>query len=163
MVTLRGHAFLMARIAVEQSPQGPVDVYYSGAGEIIRLLNGRVVGATGTPVQWLDVKLEQVPNWDAASAEYRRRRDVQPNYRFGLTDTVSVQEISAPSRTQFFGPVPAGVTWFVERSSGDGALPNARFAVMRGAETGKVTVIYGEQCLDRALCFSWQRWPTPQG
>ncbi|WP_347555458.1 hypothetical protein [Robbsia sp. KACC 23696] len=160
LVTVQGKSFLMARGAEESAPDGPVGVWYSGAGEVLRLQNGRVLSASGTPVQWTDVRLSAQPNWQALGTEatLERRRDESPGYHFGLTDTLTVTPIAAPRRSHFYGTPDASLHWFREVSSGNNALPSSLYAVRFDGQNSEV--VYGEQCLSRSLCFSWQRWPN---
>ncbi|KKB64730.1 hypothetical protein WM40_04965 [Robbsia andropogonis] len=160
LVTVQGKSFLMARGAQESAPGGTVDVWYSGAGEVLRLQNGRVLAASGTPVEWTDVRLSAQPDWQSigADATLQRRRDESPGYHFGLMDQLTVTPIAAPHRSGFYGVPDPSLHWFRETSSGENALPASRYAVRFDGQTSEV--VYGEQCLSRSLCFSWQRWPN---
>ena len=42
---------------------GPVEVWYSADREVIRLQNGRVVGAAGTLTEWRQVRMPVLPAW----------------------------------------------------------------------------------------------------
>lgn len=150
----------MARGGTEPSPAGPIDVWYSGSREVMRLQNGRIIGASGTPVEWTDVSLSAQPDWQQihGPVEIQRRRDVSPGYHFGLRDVLTVQPIAAPSKDAFYGRLPADLHWFSETGSGAYPLAVSKFAVRFDGSRNEV--IYGEQCLSESLCFSWQRWPN---
>ncbi len=178
-VTVRGHVALLALGNVDSHPRGPVEVWYSAEREVLRLQNGRLVGAVGLTTEWRNVTLPELPSWFAAAHadrayQWSRTRDVMPGYRFGVKDTLSLRVVDAPQRSALQGLDPQRLTWFEERvasgpvtgfsgisGSGVGAdavLPPARYAVeIRG---GEETVVYGEQCLAADLCFTWQRWPV---
>jgi hypothetical protein len=97
-----------------------------------------------------------------------------PGYRFGVKDALSLRVVSEPKRSELKGLDPQRLTWFEERvesgpvarfsavfggrSTVDIPLPPARYAV--DLQGGLETVVYGEQCLARDLCFTWQRWPA---
>ena len=157
LVTLKGKSFLMARGAIEPSKDGAIEVWYSGSREVLRIQNGRIISAAGTPIEWSGVRLSQHPAWDSVDRPLKieRRRDVTPGYQVGLEDSLTVQPISQPTNSDFYGPIPRNLRWFIEDSTGTAALPSSRYAVSADNE-----VVYSEQCLSSSFCFSWQRWPT---
>jgi hypothetical protein len=160
---------------VDEHPDGPIQVWQSVAGEVLRIQNGRVVGATGLLAEWHNVRLPRLPTWyELASSptpvRWQRERDVMPGYRYGVHDELSVRTASVPSRTalrEFDGQT---LTWFEEQliprsahigtSSDFDDLPPARYAVRIAASAE--TVVYGEQCLSTKLCITWQRWSAEQ-
>jgi len=160
-----GTAFL-ALGYVETHPEGPIEIWYSGQREVLRLQNGRVVGAVGMATEWRDVRLSEPPAWPAlarAGEPYRwtRVRDLMPGYRFGVRDTLVLRPIAPPRASGLLGRDAASLAWFEERLESSDAeaevgLPPARYAVDL-ARNGEV--VYGEQCLGAELCFTWQRWP----
>ena len=169
-VTRGNHVGLLWRGSVERNPAGPVEVYYSGTGEVVRLQNGRLVGALGLTTEWRRVEVAP-PAWSAVAASrqssrFVRVRDVMPGYRSGVRDELVLRVIAPPSRSALQRVDPATLTWFeesVERRGGfrlpgtpSDTLPTARYAVdLRGRQE---TVVYAEQCLAPDLCFTWQRW-----
>ena len=160
----------------ERSPDGPVEVYYSSSGEVLRINAGRVVGAAGFKTEWRRVSVPR-PSWAAiASAAVptplTRVRDVMPGYRFGVEDDLVVRVVPAPAKSAIRAVAAESLTWFEESTaspggesvrralfSADGAdtwLPPARYGVDLTA--GREQVVYAEQCLSADLCLSWQRW-----
>ena len=155
----------------DQHPLGPIEVWYSGTKEVLRLQNGRVAGAVGLTTEWRSVSLQGAPAWTSVAGalqpfQWTRMRDVMPGYRFGVRDHLEVRTISPPKDLSLNGVETQRLSWFEERvvpsrGSGDGTaaqythLPVARYGVDLKAES--VTVIYGEQCLAPSLCFAWQR------
>ena len=178
-LTTRGHVALLALGYIDSDPQGPIEVWYSAEREVLRLQNGRLVGATGLTTEWRNVRLSALPSWSAAAhagraIDWTRTRDVMPGYRFGVKDKLSLHVVDAPRGTELQGLDPQRLTWFEERdlngsragllgmfggsADAGAALPPARYAV--DFSGGKETVVYGEQCLTADLCFTWQRWPV---
>ena len=166
-VTISGRVVLLALGYLDAHPQGTIEVWYSADREVVRLQNGRVVGAVGLTTEWRTVVLPDLPEWPtlASSAEriqWSRTRDVMPGYRYGLRDPLSLRTIPAPEKTALQGLDSKDLTWFEERFAGDGssktALPAARYAVQ--IASGQGVVVYGEQCLSPQMCFTWQRWPA---
>lgn len=159
-IAVHGRSTVLILGYVDADPEGPIETWYSAGGkETIRLQNGRFVGGTGLPVEWRNVKLSAQPGWQTIGAATKivRRRDVMPGYEYGLVDTITVEPISAPRHTSLYGKPKPDWHWFEEVSSGDAALPPSRYAVE--TRDGVPTVVYGEQCLSRTFCISWQRWP----
>ena len=178
-VTIGGRVVLLALGYVDSDPQGPIEVWYSAEREVLRLQNGRLVGAVGLTTEWRGVSLPELPSWSAAARaetafRWTRTRDVMPGYRFGVSDALSLHVVPEPKRSELKGLDSQRLTWFEERaesvpvaglsaifasdSTADIPLPPARYAV--DLQSGRETVVYGEQCLAPELCFTWQRWPA---
>lgn len=163
-VTGAGQTALLVLGYVDAGPAGPVEVWYSGQRQVIRLAQGRLVGASGLPVDWSAVIVPPLPGWGELLGRetplaWTRQRDAAPGYRHGLTDRLELRPVPAGRAGALVGRDPASLRWFEERSV-DGALPAARYAVDPAAPGGPA-VVYGEQCLDAAFCLTWQRWPPP--
>ncbi|WP_206951089.1 YjbF family lipoprotein [Trinickia acidisoli] len=160
-VTVHGRSTLMILGYVDPAPHTPVEVWYSAGGaEVLRLQDGRVVGTTAMPTDWSNVRLSALPSWSSISAPLTltRRRDVMPGYDYGVVDTLSVIPIAPPSGTHLVGVPVDRLSWFKETSSGREPLPPGRYGV--SIRNGQGIVVYGEQCLSRSFCISWQRWPA---
>jgi hypothetical protein len=176
-VTRGSHVALLWRGSTEQGANGLVEVYYSSSGEVIRILDGRIVGALGLQTEWRKVTLSP-PQWRAAAeapngVPFERMRDVMPGYRSGVREDMTVQPIAAPRRTALRGIDAAALSWFEEHSrtaaaasarwSSDATtrpLPPARYAV--DFSTTPEQVVYTEQCLAPDLCLTFQRWSAAQ-
>jgi hypothetical protein len=178
-VTVGGRVVLLALGYVDSHPQGPIEVWYSAEREVLRLQNGRLVGAVGLTTEWRDVSVPELPSWSAVARSdqtlrWTRTRDVMPGYRFGVKDALSLRLVPEPKPSALQSLDPQRLTWFEERvesgpvagllavfgnSSGtEIPLPPARYAV--DLQGGGEEVVYGEQCLAPKLCFTWQRWPV---
>ena len=163
-VTRGKHVALLWRGSVERADGAPVDVYYSGQGEVVRLQNGRIVGASGLPTEWRRVEIK-APSWSTVAgsperARVVRVRDVMPGYVSGLREDLALRRVAAPERSALRGVDAKSLAWFEERVSSAvpaaQQLPTARYAV--DLAKGEGTVVYAEQCLAADLCFTWQRW-----
>lgn len=168
-VTRGRHVGLLWRGSIEKTAQGPVEVYYSGSGEVLRLRQGHLVGALGLYTEWRQVVLSP-PAWsDVAAAgvsqPFVRVRDVMPGYRSGIRDELVLKVVPPPSRSELQRLDSTALTWFEQTErrtawrlpgTADEALPPARYAVdLSGKDP---TVVYSEQCLAPDFCFTWQRW-----
>ncbi|SDV48591.1 hypothetical protein [Chitinasiproducens palmae] len=161
LMTIKGRALLLARGHIDPGMQGSVEVFFTAGGEVLRLLDGRVAGTAGMPVEWSSVVYSPLPDWRQVEepVTLERSRDVMPGYQFGLHDQLHLQPIAPPRSTEFIGQIPSDTRWFEETATGSDALPTARYAVV--VAPGRPAVaIYGEQCLSRDFCFTWQRWPN---
>lgn len=164
-VVIDGRVVFLALGYIDADVNGPIEVWYSPGREVLRLQNGRILGATGLFSEWRKVILPKLPPWSEvarAKAPYNwtRYRDVMPGYRYGLRDDLVLRPITAPKDSQFQGGDPGQLSWFQEdmfsRNADSNGLPPARYAV--DVRNGRETVVYSEACLARDLCFSWQRW-----
>jgi len=157
-----GRVVLLALGDVEGDKQNPVEVWYSAEREVLRFQDGRLVAAVGLTTEWRSVGLPKLPTWAeiAAGPEFRwtRTRDVMPGYKFGVQDHLLITPVTPPKNSNLQAIMPTTLTWFEEvtlSSNVNDKLPPARYAFQH---VDKGIVMYGEQCLDAYLCFSWQRW-----
>ena len=160
-VTVHGRVVIMALGYIEPHPEGEINTWYSSEGEVIRLQNGRVVGTAGLERDWRAVRNFGLPTWKdvigGPAVVYRRERDEMPGYRFGIEETVSLYSVPVPINAKLAGLPATGLRWYEEAVLGQpDRLPSARYALYD--KEGAQLVIYGEQCLSRDLCLSWQIW-----
>lgn len=169
-VDSRGHTLYLVRGDVDSTVDGPVEVYYSAVGEIVRLREGRIVGTAGLPVDWRSVRQSGVPAWSelltarsgkrVAGRDYLRVRDVVPGYRFNVRESMVVAEVAAPASAGAVIRGASSLRWFEEsngQSEPSTALAPARFAV--DDATLPPRVVYSEQCLSADFCLRLQPWP----
>jgi hypothetical protein len=150
---------LMVLGYLDAHPLGEIEVWYSSSGEMLKLQNGRVVGATGLAVTWLRVRYPQdPPAWEsvpAAGFKFSRVRDELPGYHSAIMEHTLLQPLEqAPTTTQ-----SSARQWFSESYSNaiGQSLPTSFFGL--GQCQGKSTVVYSRQCLSAALCLTIQPWP----
>jgi hypothetical protein len=160
-VQIGKRAVFMVLGYVDKDRDGDVEVWYSALGEVLRLRDGRLVGATmNMGTDWLSVSFKQLPRWNQIGAQtvFERDRDISPGYQYGIQEKMHIQPVTQPKDSQLQLIQPSSLTWFEEFAEGPNALPAARYAVSMNAIP---QVIYAEQCLSNDFCFSWQRW-TPK-
>lgn len=158
-----GHHAYLALGYLDAHPGGAVYVWYSAAGEVVKLQNGRLVGTAGLPVDWREVRLPPLPAWQDIPAEglrYQREIDRMPGYRFGRVQTLLLRPVPPAQNVTLRHAQPAQLRWFEEVELGEGGerLPPARYAVDLSRLPGQV--VYSEQCLSATLCFSFEPWPV---
>lgn len=163
-VTFNGQPVLLVLGYVDQlDSASPVEVWYSGSGEVLRLRHGRLAGLVGTPTEWRDVRWPQgVPAWQAALQQsppvYGRVVDQMPGYRLDAAQSLRIEALATPGNTAWSGTMPADLRWFRESVVSGAAYSPARYAVRMGAQGPEP--VYGEQCIAADLCITWQAWPV---
>lgn len=170
-VTIHDSWIFMASGTPNIDAPGTTGVWYSADRVVLRFQDGRLVAAIGTPTEWRQVTLPQLPPWEVLAGETKpvswiRTRDVMPGYRYGIRDHLLLQRIPPPSNSNLKGIDPHSLVWFEERLEStddvtgyDNHLPPARYAL----DTSNThAIVYGEQCLSPDFCFAWQRWPADQ-
>lgn len=166
-VTVRDRAVLMVLGYLENTPQGKLETWYSSEGEVLKLTNGRVLSTNGLELDWRDVSYTKLPEWselnflksNTTPIEFKRTRDQMPAYKFGISETVQIYSVNAPSNSNLVGLPANQLKWVEEIVKGTShGLPSARYGL--GAKDGQTYVVYGEQCFSSDLCFSWQTWPV---
>ena len=166
-VTVRDRSVLMVLGYLDNTPQGNIETWYSSEGEVLRLLNGRVLSTNGLELDWRNVKYISLPAWselsglnaNTAQVEFTRTYDQMPAYKFGVSEVVSLYGVNAPSNSNLAGLPANQLKWFEEKVKGTThTLPSARYGLTN--KDGQTLVVYGEQCFSSELCFSWQTWPV---
>jgi hypothetical protein len=167
-VVVGGQTVYMVLGYIDKRPEGAVEVWYSNAGEVVRLLDGRLVGTTGLTTDWREVRFSRLPAWSEASnasqpKTFGRERDMMPGYRFGIRDEIVQTPIAVPQQAAVAGTAAASLRWYEERSvshPSSASLPPARFGVSQAGGTPRV--VYSEQCISNDLCMSFEQWtPSP--
>jgi hypothetical protein len=166
-VTVRDRAVLMVLGYLENTPQGNLETWYSSEGEVLKLLNGRVLATNGLELDWRSVAYTSLPQWSELNSlnsnitpnEFSRTHDQMPAYKFGISETVQIYGVNAPSNSNLIGLPANQLKWVEEKVKGTShGLPSARYGL--GTNDGHPVVVYGEQCFSSDLCFSWQTWPV---
>ena len=154
-VEFRGQAGFLASSNQYSDPE---QTWFSSAGEVLVIQDGRLREALGMVVEWRRVVLPKLPAWgDLAKSgkpfEWTRIRDVMPGYRYGVKDRLILQRIPAPDKSEYDGD-PGRLIWFRETDLAGNPLPPSRYAY----DPAKNRIVYGETCLSDDFCFSWQEW-----
>jgi hypothetical protein len=130
--------------------------WYSGQGEMIHMVDGRIHTAVGLTVEWRRQR-SNPPAWDllaksSSAVAWSRELDVMPGYRYGQADRIETQLGIAPNGAP---ALPRDATWFVDQVrspqslGGDWAYTQT-FAIHQGR------VVYSEQCLAPTVCFKFK-------
>ena len=162
-VSVSDRVVLMVLGYLEPAAQGPIETWYSSDGEVLRLQNGRVFSTSGMKIDWRSIRYAHMPAWDEMSnrstAAFGRVRDEMPGYRFGISETISLDSVPVPGNAKLVGLLAKDLIWFEETVRDTAhSLPSARYGLR--VQEGKPVVIYGEQCFSTDFCFAWQTWPV---
>ncbi|WP_295525485.1 YjbF family lipoprotein [uncultured Pseudacidovorax sp.] len=154
---------------VDSTPSGSVEVWYSARREVLRLRNGRLVGTTGLDLDWRASQTVGLPSWQTLmltqqEASYRRTRDIEPTYQFGIDEQIRIVRLASYKPIALQSHPSASLTWFEEHAEslvpGAASLPPSRFGVAV-ADDGSPYVVYSEQCLSADVCYSFERLQAP--
>jgi hypothetical protein len=166
-VTVRDRSVLMVLGYLDNTPQGNIETWYSSEGEVLRLLNGRVLSSNGLELDWRNVTYVSLPAWselsglslNSSSFQFTRTYDQMPAFKFGISEVVNFYGIGTPTNSNLVGLPANQLKWFEEKVKGTSrGLPSARYGL--STKYGQAVVVYGEQCFSSELCFSWQTWPV---
>jgi len=166
---MHGPPALLVLGYVDPHPMGPLEVWYSASGEVLKLQNGRVVATQGLTLDWHRTRFESTPiPWqdiDRSGSRYVRIRDEIPRYRYGLRETVLVRPLEQiptfePSSFQVLAH-PHRYRWFQEAvQDAQGVSSTNKFAL--GMHRGVQAIVFSEQCLAPAQCLRIQPWPLEE-
>lgn len=160
---------LMAFGYLDTHTNPPTEVWFSGGGQIIKILAGRVVATHGLTVDWKNVfsplGWPQWPSESSLETNYTRIRSTMPGYDIGIREHMRVTLISAPS-TPVSKLIPGASDlkatqwrWYREEvvSGPRPKLPHSFFAT--AIVQGTTVVAYSKQCLSDSFCLHIMRWP----
>lgn len=167
------------------SPQGPLQVWYSAKGEVIKLQAGRLLGTAGLELDWREVHLRNAPTWSNVAAQpngqalsYQRQRDIMPGYRGSILDNIQLQAVSAADAQSALGDLVSHLSkqtdlrWYRETSQAD----NIQLPMTGSRRTGftyvaalqalpawyalnaRNEVVLTYQCVTRAICLTMEPW-----
>lgn len=157
-VSVDGRASLMA--LGERNVQGKapdlrvLEYWYTGQGEMLYLLNGRIQEVKGFTYEWRG-QSSATPEWgeilgSQREMTWRRQLDVMPGFQYNLITHLTTYQIPAPRS------LPEGVNaqarWVedtvdTKTSEGRASRHRQRFALLDGQ------VVYSEQCVSESFCM----------
>jgi hypothetical protein len=130
--------------------------WYSGQGEMIHMVDGRIHTAVGLTVEWRRQR-SNPPAWDllaksSSSVAWSRELDVMPGYRYGQADHIETKLSTAPKGAPV---LPLDATWIMDQVRSPQVLGGdwtytQTFAIHQGR------VVYSEQCLAPTVCFKFK-------
>jgi Group 4 capsule polysaccharide lipoprotein gfcB, YjbF len=139
--------------------------WWSQDYEVIKTVDGRIIETHGLPIDWSQGYFTNLPAWNDESERrsFLRVRQVMPDYQT-ISESVTVHQITAPSKSQLIGYKPKDLVWFEERvestsrnlNQGDQTklIPANRYALLKTSNGAQL--IYSEQWLSPTYCLTLQ-------
>lgn len=158
-VSIEGRASVMA--LGERRLEGGADLqhvherWYTGQGEMLYLVDGRIQQALGFTHEIRGQTSNAAPAWQEVlqinrEVTWQRQIDQMPGYRYNVVNYISTYQ-TAPPRKLPDGVTPDArwVTDLVQGKSQDGQAwwYLQKFALLNGR------VVYSEQCIDKDRCL----------
>ena len=138
----------------------PLEHWYSGAGEMLEMFDGRVHKALGMTLEIRGNK-GRPPAWESfndtrQTQVWTREIDIMPGYRYGVEEEITTVKLSKDNLPVQKTKYPKDAIWFQDRVitkdiQGKKQQFQQLFAVLNNR------VIYSEQCLHKNMCMSFQR------
>lgn len=131
-----------------------VDHWYSGHGEMIKLVNGRIAQVLGMTSE-IRSATEKAPEWSELMSHrlpivWVQSKDTMPAYRYGVKEYVISQQVSA-TRVEASTAALAS-HWFLEEVKSKDATGKTWIYQQKFAVANNV-VVYSEQCVAPDMCF----------
>ena len=154
-------AFLALGYIDEENENKPsaVEVWYSAEKEVLRLKNGRLVGLTGTEIELRNTFFFDLPVWkDIEDPQtFTLVQDQMPGSWYKKSTKLTISRIAKPGNVKLLNVSKEDLIWFEEKVvGGDNSMSPSKYGVR--IDQGKYIPIYGEQCLAKDFCLTWQKW-----
>lgn len=156
LVSTNTHEALMAlgERRIDESKNQIHEHWYTGQGEMLYLVNGRIQKALGFTNE-IRGQSNEAPTWNEVvesrrELTWRRKIDLMPGFRYGVINNISTKKIETPSKPP--DNLPTTSKWIadlVETKTYDGKTRwfTQQFALFEGR------VVYSEQCISSELCL----------
>ena len=142
---------------------GPIDVWMGPDGQVLRLQNGRIMGAVGLGMDWSAVRMRMGPQ----ASSYTRWHDEIPSYRFSVEKQYQVNVFEQVPKKVLMQrremavqmgmdlPDEAPVQWLWREDVVVSGKAAERVGVLLRPEAQGWAAVYGEQCLAESVCLKW--------
>jgi hypothetical protein len=188
-VNIAGLEALMVKGYIDQDKLGPIDVWYSSDGSVLRLQKGRYLGSLGFDQNWQNVQLQDAPELSNIVSQFKREtastqlksvasfypeqqyffsrfKTEMPGYQSTLQERVgvSVQDASPPNIPKSLNTYlnTSEIVWVSEKSlkNNEKAKNNSSYAWYGFKKINSSYVqVIGQQCLSADFCITWMPWP----
>jgi len=188
-VNIAGLEALMVKGYIDQDKFGPIDVWYSSDGSVLRLQKGRYLGSVGFDKNWQHVQSQDAPELsnivnqfkrETASTQlksvasfypeqqyfFTRNKTEMPGYQTALKERVgvSVQDASPPNIPKSLSAYlnPSEIVWVSEKPLANNEKGNSsKSYAWYGFKKyySSYTQVIGQQCFSTDFCITWMPWP----
>ncbi len=182
---INGLEVLLVKGYVDSSLQGPVDVWYSSDGSVMRIQHGRYLGSIGFDQNWHEVSRNDAPNLDMLlnsvmspsnnpntpivnTKKYFSTQSyvVMPSYLVMRDERISSVLSASPPES-----IPSSFKKYLQNKDliwvFESPQPSDIFKRKGGSfawygfvkNTGGFEQVIGQQCLSKESCITWMPWP----
>ncbi len=189
-VNIAGLEALMVKGYIDQDKLGPIDIWYSSDGSVLRMQKGRYLGSLGFDKNWQNVQLQDAPELsnivnrfkrETSSHQLRsvasfypeqqyffsRNKTEMPGYQSALQEKmgISVQDAFPPNIPKSLSAYlnPSEIVWVSEKSlsNHEKVQSNSSHAWYGFKKYNSSYIqVIGQQCLSADFCITWMPWPT---
>jgi hypothetical protein len=188
-VNVAGLDALMVKGYIDKDEKGPIDVWYSSDGSLLRLQQGRYLGSVGFDTNWQNVSYQNTQSLNKMMAEFdrpnqspklsslrgfyaseqyyfSRSHSEMPSYKTVLNERLSAHvSKDTPSnipKTMQSYLSGKDLIWVNEQitQSNSGALPKTQSWYGFQKLTNQYELVIGQQCLTTTFCITWMPWPV---
>ena len=158
---MNGHTLWLAQGATEPWPVANTKVFYSADRSVFKWSNGRLTSVTTPFLNWREY-LPQTINWSAAKP-FEFSRDVDSsNGAVAMTEQREMSHVSTPKHHSYVGDGTT-LVWVHEytvlQSQVSQSYPS--YNNWYAFESHNMNEpVYGQQCISKQYCLSWQVWKT---
>lgn len=160
-LNMNGHIAWLAQGANDQWPSLNNEVFYSADRSVFKWSNGRLITVTTPEYDWLERTVYPL-NWSAHNhQQFMREIDTVD----GITAVRERRELSSngtPERHDFVGDKTT-LNWVHEYTISASPTMQAQptFDSWYAFDSNNMNKpVYGQQCISKRYCLSWQVWKT---
>jgi hypothetical protein len=141
---------------------GEEQIWYSGSGETVHLLNGLIVKTVGLPVDWREASYSLSKNIlndisfllsnQVESVNFSFKKNQMPGYFYSVQKDYVLRMQSASNDFPVLSK-RTGLNWFVAKPTKSSADHEDFFYIGVDVASGKNKIIVTRQCLDKSICL----------
>ena len=158
---INGHTLWLAQGSTEPWPVANTKVFYSADRSVFKWSNGRLTSVTTPLLDWREY-LPQTINWSAIKP-FKFSHDVDnSNGAVAITEQREISHVSAPKHHGYVGD-DTTLVWVHEYTVSQSQVSQSypSYDNWYAFESHNMNEpVYGQQCISKQYCLSWQVWKT---
>lgn len=160
-LVMNGHTLWLAQGSIEPWPAANTKVFYSADRSVFKWSNGRLTSVTTPLLDWREHLLQSI-NWSTAKP-FKISRDVDNiDGISAMTEQRELSLVSAPKHHSYIGD-DATLVWVHEYTVPQSQVSQSysSYDNWYAFESHNMNEpVYGQQCISKRYCLSWQVWET---